>query len=245
MPPSILAVIPGRYASTRFPGKPLAQIAGKPMIQHVWERVCTVPEIARVVIATDDRRIADAAAAFGAETAMTSPDHPSGTDRVWEVARLLPDYEWVLNVQGDEPLLNPDHLRQCIAMGKQSSDIAMVTAVTPVASEEEWLSPNCVKAVVSQTGRALYFSRASVPVNRDEPAVWRHAYRHLGLYLYRQSTLRILTQLPISPLEQLEKLEQLRVLEAGLSIGTVMVDKAPIGVDTPEDLRRIQEILSH
>ncbi len=237
--PKVLAVIPARYASTRFPGKPLVDIQGKPMLQHVWERVQQVTEIHRAIIATDDSRIAQAAHLFGAEAMMTSSAHPSGTDRAWEVARQFPEFDWVLNVQGDEPFINPNHLRMAIEGISKFPEAAIITLVTPLQDAESWPDPNLVKAVLTAEGKALYFSRSPVPYHRDQPQVPQNVYRHIGLYLYARSSLEKLTQLPPSPLEQIEKLEQLRALEAGMSLYAVTVNRAPIGVDTPADLLRI------
>ncbi|HEY9745905.1 MAG TPA: 3-deoxy-manno-octulosonate cytidylyltransferase [Oculatellaceae cyanobacterium] len=239
--PRVLAVIPARYGSTRFPGKPLVEIAGKPMIRHVWERVRQVSSVQRIIIATDDERIRDAALAFGAEVCMTDPSHPSGTDRIWEVAQPLPDFDWILNVQGDEPLINPLHLAQVIQAIQPDMDI--LTLVTPLAQLEAWRDPNIVKAILAESGRALYFSRSSVPYHRDEPDAPSHVFRHIGLYLYSRNALARFTSLPPSRLEQVEKLEQLRALEDGMTIHAEIVDQAPIGIDTPEDLVRVEEFL--
>lgn len=239
--PNVLAVIPARYASTRFPGKPLVDIQGKPMIQHVWERVGQVSGIQKVVIATDDERIHQSARAFGAEVVMTAPEHPSGTDRVWEVARQFPEFDWILNVQGDEPFINPMHLQAAIASIDQFTEPDIITLVTPIRNEASWRDPNLVKAVLASHGRALYFSRSAVPYHRDQPETPQSVYRHIGLYLYRRSALERFTQLSPSPLEQVEKLEQLRALEAGMPLYAVEVSEAPIGVDTPDDLIRIVE----
>jgi 3-deoxy-manno-octulosonate cytidylyltransferase (CMP-KDO synthetase) len=262
----VLAVIPARYASSRFPGKPLVTIAGKPMIQHVWERVRQAPSISQVLIATDDERIQQAALGFGAEVCLTSPDHPSGTDRLWEVAQNLPAYEWILNVQGDEPLIDPAHLEAVLDARTRLSSYRpdILTLVTPLHSLQEWHNPNLVKAVLTPVRneeppegsaeplyRALYFSRASVPYHRDNAAIQagqaalppNQAFRHLGLYLYRRAALQRFVSLPVSPLEALEKLEQLRALEAGLSLYAAAVSHAPIGIDTPEDLTHLQEFL--
>ena len=237
--PRVLAVIPARYASTRFPGKPLVDIQGKPMIQHVWERVGLVSGIQQVVIATDDSRIQQAAQSFGAQVCMTRPEHPSGTDRVWEVASAFPEGDWILNVQGDEPFINPAHLEAAIAAITEHPKADIITLVTPLTEVEAWHDPNIVKAVLAQDGRALYFSRSPVPFHRDTPGVPTHAFRHVGLYLYRRSALEQFTQLPPSTLELAEKLEQLRALEAGMQCYAVLVSEAPIGVDTPQDLVRI------
>lgn len=214
------------------------------MIQHVWERVRQVPAIVRVMIATDDARIEAAAKAFGAEVCMTSAKHPSGTDRLWEVAASLPEYAWILNVQGDEPFINPQHLEAAISAIQQAPKADIITLVTPLHTLEDWHNPNIVKAILAESGQALYFSRAAIPYHRDHPDVPAHVFRHLGLYLYQRSALSEFTQLPPSTLEQLEKLEQLRALEAGMSIHAVVVDTAPIGIDTPEDLLRLQDITS-
>jgi len=243
--PKILAVIPARYASTRFPGKPLVDIQGKPMIQHVWERVSRLAAIERTIIATDDPRIRDAAESFGAEVRMTSPEHPSGTDRMWEVAATLPEYDWVLNVQGDEPFINPQHLEATLEAIQRYTDAAIITLVTPMKDVESWQDPNLVKVVLAANGRALYFSRSPVPFHRDTPhEVPPRTYRHIGLYLYRREALEHFTKLPPSPLEQTEKLEQLRALEVGMPIYAVLVSEAPVGIDTPADLVRILDSVS-
>jgi 3-deoxy-manno-octulosonate cytidylyltransferase (CMP-KDO synthetase) len=237
----ILAVIPARYASSRFPGKPLALIQGKPMVEHVWERCKQATSLDRIIIATDDLRIAQAVEDFGGEARMTSPDHPSGTDRIWEVACNLPEFGLIFNIQGDEPFLNPETLDMIARSMEEVPDIDIMTTVTPIRDAVERNNPNCVKAVISQNGRALYFSRAPIPYQRDGQTdqVVPLGYRHLGLYLYRREALECFTQLPPSTLESVEKLEQLRALEAGMIIGTVVVEHAPIGVDTPEDLAKV------
>lgn len=244
----VLTVIPARYGSTRFPGKPLAILQGLPMVQHTWQRVKEAGLTGPIVIATDDTRIADAVRGFGGQVAMTDPDHPSGTDRVWEVTRQHTDAPWILNVQGDEPFINPAHLRQAVESISRWSEADIITLVCPIpASEraEALANPNHVKAVRATSGQALYFSRAGVPFCRDgwdslpeglEPPL----YRHIGLYLYKRAALERLTQLPPSPLELIEKLEQLRALEAGMKLYAVVVDEAPVGVDTSEDLARLQ-----
>lgn len=240
----VLAVIPARYASTRFPGKPLVDIGGKPMIQHVWERARQVSAIQRIIIATDDQRIAETASAFGAEVRLTAAEHPSGTDRMWEVAQTLPEYNWVLNVQGDEPFINPTHLEQVVTAAHNHPQSDLFTLVTPIQIVEDWQNPNIVKAVLSADGRALYFSRSPVPYHRDHPDRPERVYRHIGLYLYRREALARFTQHPPSPLESIEKLEQLRALEMGMTILTVTVDAAPLGIDTPDDLIRAQDFLT-
>ncbi len=236
----VLAVIPARYASVRFPGKPLVDIDGKPMIQHVWERVSQVSAITRVIIATDDDRIFSTASTFGAEAMMTDANHASGTDRIWEVARELTDYTMILNVQGDEPFLDQRHLTQIITLA-QNTPADLYTLVTPIQSQHEFENPNAVKAVLADNGRALYFSRSPVPYVRDgeQNITWQGAYRHLGLYLYRRDCLKRFVSLPPSKLEMTEKLEQLRALEAGMTIWAAVVEHAPMGIDTPEDLAHV------
>ncbi|MEB3287488.1 MAG: 3-deoxy-manno-octulosonate cytidylyltransferase [Vampirovibrionales bacterium] len=247
--PKILAVIPARYASSRFPGKPLVEISQKPMIQHVWQRVSGLSQIDRVIIATDDTRIKTACEGFGASVAMTSPNHPSGTDRVWEVARQYTTHDWILNVQGDEPQINPDDLQKALTLAQQNPVGDIITLVSPITSAEDFEDPNIVKAVLAQSSssnayfQALYFSRSPLPFNRDDAKdSWQSAYRHIGIYLYRRSALEKMTALPPSPLELLEKLEQLRALENNLSILAIAIEKAPIGIDTPEDLKKLSAI---
>lgn len=236
----VLAVIPARYGSTRFPGKPLVEIQGKPMIQHVWERASEVPGIRRTIVATDDARIQTVVTVFGGEVRMTSPDHPSGTDRVWEVAEALPEYSLILNLQGDEPFLEAGVLDRLLAASRDWPQADIMTLVTPFDNPADVDNPNMVKAVLAQDGRALYFSRAAVPFHRDTDSKRLPYYRHLGLYLYRRPALARFVGLPPSPLEQAEKLEQLRALEAGMTLYAMVVDRAPVGIDTPEDLLRLE-----
>ena len=209
------------------------------MIQHVWERAKAVPQISRVIVATDDARIEAAAKAFEAEVRLTSADHPSGTDRMWEVAQDLPEYDWVLNIQGDEPFMPLAHLARVIETIGHHPQADIITLVTPLTDSVDWRDPNLVKAVLAEDGRALYFSRSPIPYHRDEPGVPMHCFRHIGLYLYRREALQRFTQLSPSRLEMLERLEQLRALEAGMVIAAAVVDQAPVGVDTPADLVRI------
>lgn len=235
------AVIPARYASTRFPGKPLVPLAGRPMIQHTWERTVGSGAFERVFVATDDDRIADAARAFGAEVAMTSPDCASGTDRVAEVALAHPGAGLWVNVQGDEPLIDPASLRT-LAVLLAAPGVEIATLVRPLA-EEERAVPHVVKAVITEFDEALYFSRADVPYLREggrAPQRWAH----LGLYGYRRDVLLRLTALPPSPLEQAEQLEQLRALEAGIRIRVARVAGGAPGVDTPQDLEQAARLLA-
>ena len=246
------AVIPARYASTRLPGKPLAEIAGRPMIQHVHERVAA-SGASEVIVATDDRRVAEACMAFGAEVQMTSPSHASGTDRLAEVAarRGWSGGEVVVNVQGDEPLLPPSLVRQVAALLSADPGADLATLGTPIRSIEEFLDPAVVKVVRRADARALYFSRAPIPWHRDDAPVglssqrnFAGAWRHLGLYAYRVAALQRLAASPPSATEQAEKLEQLRALHLGLAItiGEALERPGP-GVDTPEDLERVRALL--
>ncbi len=231
-------VIPARYAATRFPGKPLARLWGKPIIQHVFERANCSRRCQRVIIATDDERIAVAARAFGAEVVLTRADHPSGTDRVAEVAAQLGD-DLVVNVQGDEPLVDPGAIDAAVDPLLNDPSIPLGTLCAPVEEMQALADPNVVKVVLSQDGFALYFSRLPIPFVRDHGGSAKR-YRHIGLYVYRREFLLKLGQLPQTPLERAEKLEQLRVLEHGHRIRVVIVSAASPGVDTPEDLERLQ-----
>ena len=236
-------IIPARYASTRLPGKPLLAETGKPLIQHVVEAVRGARRVERIVVATDDRRIADAVAAFGGEAVMTRVDHASGSDRLAEAAGLLglADDAIVVNVQGDEPEIPPacvDRLVELLA----DSDAPMATLLTALPPEQA-RDPNRVKAVTDESGRALCFSRAPIPFDRD--ATGNVAYKlHLGVYAYRAGFLRLFTQLSPTPAETAEKLEQLRALQHGYAIATAEVEYDGAGIDTPEDyaafVRRVE-----
>ncbi|MBA4501954.1 3-deoxy-manno-octulosonate cytidylyltransferase [Marinobacterium marinum] len=250
---SFSVVIPARYASSRFPGKPLADLAGKPMLQHVYERACE-SEAVRVVIATDDDRIAQTADGFGAEVCMTSSDHPSGTDRLQEVVQTLGFYadDIVVNVQGDEPLIPPRIINQVAHNLMAVPTAGIATLSEPIETIDALLNPNVVKVITDHQGMALYFSRAPVPWPRDDfmsgerdqmPAgfPWQ---RHIGLYAYRVKMLNDFVNWPPAALEQTESLEQLRALWHGVGIHVAAADVAPpAGVDTPEDLARIAELL--
>ncbi|TXF90437.1 3-deoxy-manno-octulosonate cytidylyltransferase [Neolewinella aurantiaca] len=242
-----LAIIPARYNSTRFPGKPLADMAGKTMIQRVYERVSSTEDIHRVVVATDDQRIFDHVLSFGGEVMMTRNDHPSGTDRVAEVAAHFPEATIIVNVQGDEPFINPLQIAAVVAPFADP-EVAIATLARPITQERELLSPNVVKVVRSSSGRALYFSRHAIPFLRDVPVgKWidqKKHLQHLGLYAYRSEILPELTSLPKGELEGDESLEQLRWLAAGYSIQVGLTDLPAIGIDTPEDLKRAVTMLS-
>ncbi len=246
-------VIPARHAASRLPGKPLADIGGKPMIQHVHARAVE-SGAAEVIVATDDARIASACAAFGAEVQMTSPSHASGTDRLAEVAarRGWRDDEVVVNVQGDEPLLPPVLVRQAAALLAGSPAAAIGTLATPIESLREFLDPNVVKVVIGAEDRALYFSRAPIPWPRDGAVAglasqteFAGALRHVGIYSYRIGALKRLASMPPSSLERSEKLEQLRALQAGMIIAVgVAFERPGPGVDTAEDLERVRALIA-
>jgi len=239
----ILAVIPARYASSRLPGKPLVQIDGRPMVQWVYEAAGRVPSVERVVVATDDERVTKAVEGFGGEAVMTSPAHPSGTDRVAEAVRRI-GAEIVVNIQGDEPLIDPHVVEQALQPLLAEEAVVMSTLCTRLKDEGQWRDPNVVKVVRAANGDALYFSRAPIPHPREAtfPAGCP-VYKHLGLYAYRGDFLERLTELPPSPLEQVERLEQLRVLEAGYRIRVVETVHDSIGVDTPDDLERVRALV--
>jgi len=242
---SIVGIIPSRYSSTRFPGKPLALIAGKPLIQRVVEQCRKARSLSEVIVATDDARIANAAKQF-CRVELTRADHPSGSDRIAEVAARCA-CDAVVNVQGDEPLIDPAVID---AVAGALADNEMSTAATPIRNPAEYDNPNAVKVVVNAAGRALYFSRRTIPYLRE--AASRSAseqlaafpfLKHLGIYGYRRETLLRLVKFPVSPLESAEKLEQLRALENGIQIAVVKVDYDSVGVDVPEDVRRVEELL--
>lgn len=242
-------IIPARYSSTRLPGKPLADICGRPMFWHVWRRAVGCASLRGVWLATDDARVAEAAAKLDVPCVMTSPDHPSGTDRVREaaVALGLPGNAVVINIQGDEPLLEPAMLDELLAPFREE-DVRAATLATPLLPgnpDDAALiaSPHQVKVVTDLRGDALYFSRAPVPFARDGDRPTRFA-GHIGIYAYRRDVLERVTSLPPSPLEQLEKLEQLRLLEYRIPLRVVMTMHRPRGVDTPEDLEAVRAIVA-
>lgn len=245
-------VIPARYASVRLPGKALRLIAGRPMIEHVHARA-SLAGAAEVVIATDDERIATVCRAFGADVAMTSTAHPSGTDRLAEVAasRGWNADALVVNVQGDEPLLPPVNIEQVAALLAGSADAALATLATPLTTAAELDDPNVVKVVASRAGRALYFSRAPIPWPRDAIEAhagsrYAHAARHIGLYAYRVATLARLAALAPTPLELCERLEQLRALENGLGIAVATAREVPgPGVDSEADLATAERLIKN
>ncbi len=241
---SIVGIIPARYGSTRFPGKPLAELAGRPMIQHVFERACRATMLEEVMVATDDQRIFDAVLAFGGEAIMTANTHATGTDRLAEVAQRLSAAEIIVNIQGDEPMIDPAAIDAIIAPLKQQKEIPMCSAMVAMPDFVRAWDPNIVKVVTDLHGYALYFSRAPIPNPRGGVAGLGPWKRHIGLYAYRRDFLLAFTKLPPSPLEQIEQLEQLRALENGYRIRMVELgDDNSIGVDTPDDLERVRAVL--
>jgi 3-deoxy-manno-octulosonate cytidylyltransferase (CMP-KDO synthetase) len=238
---AIVAIIPARFGSTRLPGKPLSDIHGKPMIQHVYERARRARRVDRVLVATDDVRIADAVRGFGGEAVMTSADHVSGTDRLAEAARAV-DAEIVVNVQGDEPMLEPSAIDAAVEALLADPGLPMATLSVPVEDADELASPDVVKVVVDGAGDALYFSRSPIPharrPSRERPR------KHVGLYVYRRDALHRFASLPPSPLEETEGLEQLRALHHGMKIRVVALQgDSGVAVDTPEDLERVRELM--
>jgi len=238
----VVAIIPARYGSTRFPGKPLAQQTGKFLIQHVYERVVAARRVRRCIVATDDERIVQAVRSFGGEAALTRPDHLSGTDRIAEVVRSLPGEpdDVVLNVQGDEPELEPADLDRLAARLAAEPGCEAATLACPFPAGTDPRDPNCVKVVRNRAGRALYFSRALIPYPRDGGgrAAPSECLLHLGVYAYRRAFLLEFSGWPPGRLEQIEKLEQLRVLEYGRAMAVEVVERASVGIDTPADYER-------
>ncbi len=246
---SVVAVIPARYGSTRLPGKPLADIGGKPMIQHVYESTSKAPGLERVLVATDDRRIEQTVKSFGGEVMMTSRRHTSGTDRLAEVARKI-KADWLVNVQGDLPFVHAETIARAVGPMRRNPAVPMGTVCTPIYDAEEWRNPNIVKVLTDRAGFALYFSRAPIPYVRQgtlQPfgtqkrvragrRLW--GYRHLGLYVYKHDFLLRFARLRPTALERVESLEQLRALENGYRIYVAEVDERSIEVDTPADLKK-------
>lgn len=252
---AVVAIIPARYDSTRFPGKPLALIGMKPMIQHVYESASKAPGLNRVLVATDDRRIFEAVTRFGGEAMLTSRGHTSGTDRLAEVARKL-KAEWVINVQGDLPFVRPQTIWRILRALRRDPSIPMATARTPIRDPADWANPNVVKVVTDNLGFALYFSRAPIPYQRDQglsgdaerpaasnPARRGRGYRHVGVYAYRREFLMKFARLRPTSLERTEGLEQLRALAHGYRIRVADVEEPSVEVNTPEDLAKAADYL--
>lgn len=242
----IIGIVPARYASTRFPGKPLVDIAGKTMIQRVYEQALKAKSLSKVVIATDDERIADEVKKFGGEFVFTSTHHQSGTDRCAEVIEQYPDFDIVINIQGDEPFIEPEQI-ELLASCFHEEKVQLATLIKPIQSQESIYNPNSPKVVIDVNGRAMYFSRSPIPFIRNgEPGVWaeKHQfYKHVGIYGYRKASLLAITKLPPSSLETAESLEQLRWIENGFYIQTKITDFETVAIDTPADLLKLNHLL--
>lgn len=244
--PKVVAIIPARYHSNRFEGKPLAKILGKPMIQHVYDRAKAVTILSRVAVATDDQRIADCVRGFGGEVVMTRPDHVSGTDRLAEAAGLMDigDQDVVVNIQGDQPLFEAEVVSQVATPLLEDPALPMSTLIYKIVRKEEINDPNHVKTVFDRQNNALYFSRSSIPFQRNpEEPVAPTYYKHLGFYGYRKGFLLTFVSLPEGEWERFEKLEQLRALEFGYKIRVVLTQHDSVEVDTPQDLERVEELI--
>jgi 3-deoxy-manno-octulosonate cytidylyltransferase (CMP-KDO synthetase) len=242
LPLQVVAVIPARFASTRFPGKPLADIDGRPMIEHVYRRAAASPIVSQVIVATDDLRIATTVRGFGGQVRLTRADHATGTDRLAEVAAKL-DCDVVVNVQGDEPLLDSRAIAEAVAPFADDASVSITTLYRRIVNPAELTNPNIVKLVLDRAGFVLYFSRAPIPHARDPRGGWPPLYRHVGLYAYRRSALMVMASLEPTPLERAESLEQLRALEHGIRIKAVETAYESMGVDTPEDLDQVRRLL--
>ena len=238
----VLCVIPARYASTRLPGKPLKDIAGKPMVCRVYDRASQAKLVSRTLVATDDERILQAVREHGGEAMMTRADHPTGTDRLAEVAASFPDVDLIINVQGDEPLIEPSLIDELASVFETDPDLRMATVKTEIKDEEEQHNPNNVKVVTDQNGYALYFSRSLLPYPRHAGCP---VYKHIGIYAYQRDFLLAYAKMPSTPLEEAESLEQLRALENGYRIKVVETRAKFVGVDTAEDLAKVNAIFKN
>lgn len=239
----VAGIIPARWGSSRFPGKPLYRLAGKPLLQHVVDRVSTCKELHAVLVATDDERIAEAADAFGAEVVMTSREHPTGTDRIAEAAAAHPEFTHVINVQGDEPLIDPQLVDSLAIALAGVPELAMITAANPITEDSQLDDPDIVKVVLDRSGHALYFSRSALPYLRSRPPSLQ-LLRHMGIYGYRRDFLDQFVQWPPGQLEQAEHLEQLRALENGARIRVVITEDRSIGLDTPDQVPHLEALLA-
>jgi 3-deoxy-manno-octulosonate cytidylyltransferase (CMP-KDO synthetase) len=241
-----IGIIPARWQASRLPGKPLAEITGRPMIRHVYERAQQATRLSEVLVATDDERIMVAVRAFGGHVVLTSPNHRSGTDRVAEAAAGL-SADVVVNIQGDEPLIDPHAIDSLVEPFQTRPDVAMTTLAVPIRAPAEIEDPSVVKVVVGRQGYALYFSRFPIPYRREGGAVHSvvPTLKHIGLYAYRSDFLQAFARIEPTPLEQTEALEQLRVLEHGHRIFVVPTEHDAVSVDTPEDLERVRAMMRH
>lgn len=237
----VVGIIPVRYKSSRFPGKPLADLLGKSLIQRTYENARRARRLDQLIVATDDERIFSHVEGFGGTVYMTSSSCQSGTDRVWEVAQKhCLEARIVVNIQGDEPCLDPEVVDQLVE--RMVDGVNVATPIAKIVDAQHIFDPGAVKCVFDKTGRALYFSRAPIPFPQNKEKIHDY-YRHLGVYCYRRETLEQFAQMPLSRLQEIEDLEQLKLLEAGVSIDVVVVDDQAIGVDTPEDLKKVEQIL--
>lgn len=236
---NVLCVIPARYASTRLPGKPLKDIAGKPMVCRVYDRAAQAEKVSDTLVATDDVRILTAVQEHGGRAMMTRKDHPTGTDRLAEVAAAHPEADLIVNVQGDEPLIEPSLIDRLVDVFEEEPDLPMATVMTKITDEEEQRNPNNVKVVTNKDGYALYFSRSLLPYPRH---VGCPVYKHIGIYAYRRDFLLRYAAMAPTPLETAESLEQLRALENGYRIKVVETEAQFVGVDTAEDLEKVNAI---
>jgi len=239
----IAIIIPARYASTRLQGKPLLKVNGKPIIQWVYERAMQSKFADCVIVATDDRRIFKAVNSFGGEAQMTLAKHQSGSDRIAEIVYKRSEFNIVVNVQGDEPLISPESIDMAVETLISDESADMSTLVREITDKTEILNPNLVKTVIANDGKALYFSRAAIPYEREEGVA--KYYAHIGLYVYRREALLKMTKLKQTDLEKAECLEQLRALQNGFVIKTVKVDYKPLGIDTPEDFEEFKQKVSN
>jgi 3-deoxy-manno-octulosonate cytidylyltransferase (CMP-KDO synthetase) len=242
-PLTIVAIIPARYASTRLPGKALADLDGRPMIEHVYRRAAAARGLSDVIVATDDLRIATRVQDFGGKVRLTKATHATGTDRLAEVAATM-HVDVVVNVQGDEPLIDPRAIEELVAPFAADPTIQMTTLYRRIEDPADVTNPNVTKVVVDRGGFALYFSRAPIPYIRDPRGGWPPLYRHIGLYAYRRSTLLVLAALDPTPLEQAEALEQLRALEHGIRIKAIETQHESFEVNTPADLEQVRRLLT-
>lgn len=235
-------IIPARYGSSRLEGKPLIEVNGKPVIQWVYEKAKQAKLADIIIVATDDERIFNAVKAFGGEVEMTSADHKCGSDRIREVAERHPEISYIVNLQGDEPLIKPESIDAVAKDVIDDNNADISTLIRVLTKEEEIENPNLVKCVIDNNGYALYFSRSKIPYERNTGAAT--FYGHLGIYGYKREALLKMTALPQTPLEKTESLEQLRALENGMKIKTSIVDFVPVGIDTKEDLEKFRQIIS-
>lgn len=241
---NFICIIPSRYASTRLPGKPLADIAGKPMVQRVYEQAAKASKIGQVVVAVDNPKVYDTVVSFGGHAVMTREDHATGTDRLAEAAGHFPEADVIINVQGDEPLIAPDVIDSLCQAFEDDASLEMATVATPLA-EDEYDDPNAVKVVLNCHGEAMYFSRSLIPYPRNSFTGRIQPYKHIGIYAYRRTFLFAYASMAQTPAEKTESLEQLRVLENGYKIKVITTNHQFIGIDTPEDLEHVRAYFAH